>query len=49
MQLCGMAAGSCRLPLCDLEPTKLDALKHTIHTLPNSWLGKYGQAESTRC
>lgn len=43
MQLCGMAAGRCRLPLCDLAQTHLQTLIDVIHTLPKSWLGHYGQ------
>jgi len=34
MQLCGMPAGGCRLPLCDLAPSSWRQLKQTIHSLP---------------
>lgn len=47
MQLCGMAAGGCRLPLCDLNPENFQHLKQVIQTLPTSWLGEYGQTQST--
>jgi 4-hydroxy-tetrahydrodipicolinate synthase len=43
MNLCGMAAGCCRLPLCDLSPTNFQELKQLLNTLPPSWLGEYGQ------
>lgn len=43
MQFYGMAAGSCRLPLCDLNPTNLDKLKKILNSLPSSWL--YGQTQ----
>jgi 4-hydroxy-tetrahydrodipicolinate synthase len=42
MQLCGMAAGPCRLPLCDLDPASYEILKQVVQTLPSSWLGSYG-------
>jgi 4-hydroxy-tetrahydrodipicolinate synthase len=38
MQLCQMAAGTCRLPLCDLTPTNLHKLKEVIQTIPPAWL-----------
>jgi 4-hydroxy-tetrahydrodipicolinate synthase len=38
MQLCGMAAGPCRLPLCDLASTSLNQLKQVLNMLPSSWL-----------
>lgn len=44
MQLCGMAAGPCRLPLCDLTPANLETLAQVVKTLPRSWLGEYGQS-----
>jgi 4-hydroxy-tetrahydrodipicolinate synthase len=39
MQLCGMPAGSCRLPLCDLSAASLQHLKQVLSTLPSHWLG----------
>lgn len=39
MQLCGMPAGSCRLPLCDLSSTSLQHLKEILSHLPSHWLG----------
>ncbi len=42
MQLYGMAAGPCRLPLCDLAPTSFNQLKTILNSLPPSWLGDYG-------
>lgn len=48
MQLCGMAAGSCRLPLCDLSPMNLQHLKQILNGLPSNWLGEYGQTQSSR-
>jgi 4-hydroxy-tetrahydrodipicolinate synthase len=50
MQLYGMPAGSCRLPLCDLTPTSFNQLKNILKSLPSSWLrplGDYGQTQST--
>lgn len=38
MELCGMAAGRCRMPLCDLDIKNLHTLKQLIHQLPNQWL-----------
>lgn len=38
MQLCGMPAGPCRLPLCDLAPESMQQLKRMIEILPSSWL-----------
>jgi 4-hydroxy-tetrahydrodipicolinate synthase len=49
MQVCGMAAGSCRLPLCDLDASNFQKLEQVLNTLPASWLGAYGQKKSTRC
>lgn len=37
MHLCGMAAGPCRLPLCDLASTNFAHLQHVVNTLPSSW------------
>jgi len=39
MHLSGMPSGSCRLPLCDLTPSHLEAIKQIINTLPQSWIG----------
>ena len=47
MQLCGMAAGPCRLPLCDLAPANLAFIKQIVNSLPPSWL--YGQTKSPCC
>ena len=41
MQLCGMVAGPCRLPLCDLESKSYHILKQVIDALPPAWLGSY--------
>lgn len=49
MDLCGMAAGPCRLPLCDLAPANFNKLKQIINSLHPSWLGTYGQKKSSRC
>ena len=38
LELCGMAAGPCRLPLCDLSPSNLEILKQATHSLSHSWL-----------
>lgn len=46
MHLSGMAAGACRLPLCDLDPIHFYKLKEIFNTLPSSW---YGQTKSTCC
>lgn len=48
MHFCGMSAGSCRLPLCDLNPAHLETLKQIVKTLPHSWL-EYGQTKPTCC
>lgn len=37
MQLSGMAAGACRLPLCDLTRANLDKLASIINSFPSSW------------
>lgn len=37
MHYCGMPAGPCRLPLCDLSPENLEAIKQVIDSLPSSW------------
>lgn len=47
MQLCGMPAGPCRLPLCDLDPIHAQKIKQIIQNLPSSWLGAYGQTQSS--
>jgi 4-hydroxy-tetrahydrodipicolinate synthase len=49
MQLCGMASGSCRLPLCDLTPNSIQELKQVLNSLPSFWLGEYGQTKSSSC
>ena len=49
MRLCGMASGSCRLPLCELAPTSFQKLKQVLNTLPTSWLSEYGQTQSSHC
>lgn len=46
MQLCGMASGPCRLPLCDLAPPNLIKIQESLHFFPPSWLGEYGQTKS---
>lgn len=38
MQMCGMAAGPCRSPLCDLTPENAAKLKHIVGTIPKNWL-----------
>lgn len=38
MNHCGMPAGSCRMPLCDLSPSNDQRLKSLIQTLPPSWI-----------
>ncbi len=34
MQACGMAAGPCRLPLCELSPKNLNEILTIVHKLP---------------
>jgi len=46
MEWCGMAAGPCRLPLCDLSSTSAQFLQQVVQTLPRAWLGTYGQTQS---
>lgn len=41
MELCGMPAGKCRLPLCDLSSHSYQHLKETIHSLPKDWISKW--------
>lgn len=48
MQLCGMAAGRCRLPLCDLSPANFQMMANLVNNLPQYWLGEYGQTQSPR-
>lgn len=38
MQICKMAAGSCRLPLCDLQYGSRETIKQLIQNLPKKWL-----------
>lgn len=38
MEMCGMAAGPCRLPLCELLADNAKKLKQVINTLPKEWL-----------
>jgi 4-hydroxy-tetrahydrodipicolinate synthase len=38
MNLSGMAAGHCRLPLCDLLPDHFQKLKAIVETLPLEWI-----------
>ncbi len=49
MQLCGMAAGRCRLPLCDLSPANFQMMAKIVNNLPQFWLGEYGQTQSPCC
>ncbi|MFI0435774.1 MAG: 4-hydroxy-tetrahydrodipicolinate synthase [Parachlamydiaceae bacterium] len=38
MHECGMAAGPCRLPLCNLSPPHLEMIKQVVNSIPHSWL-----------
>lgn len=38
MKLSGMAAGSCRLPLCDLSSENQQRLEHLLKSLPKEWV-----------
>jgi len=38
MRLCGMPAGNCRLPLCNLAASNEDQLRHVIRSLPPAWI-----------
>lgn len=38
MHMCGMDAGPCRLPLCDLLPENASKLQHIIANIPQEWL-----------
>lgn len=38
MQICGMAAGPCRLPLCDLSPGNFNILKQIVNSLPKKYI-----------
>jgi 4-hydroxy-tetrahydrodipicolinate synthase len=49
MQLCGLPAGPCRLPLCDLEPANFQQLEEIINVLPTDWIREYGQTKSPSC
>jgi 4-hydroxy-tetrahydrodipicolinate synthase len=44
MNLCGMAAGHCRLPLSDLLPENSEKLKKVIQNTPHEWFQGYGQS-----
>ena len=46
MHQCGLPAGGCRLPLCDLTPANAQKLKQVVNSLPSSWLGANGQTKS---
>lgn len=45
MEASGMAAGACRLPLCDLMPENFEKLCEIILQLPTEWL-PHGQTQS---
>lgn len=38
MQMCEMAAGPCRLPLCDLSNENAEKLQQILKTLPSTWI-----------
>lgn len=41
MQQCGYAAGSCRLPLCNLSPTHLEEMKKILENTPSFWFTQH--------
>ncbi len=43
LSLYGMAAGSCRLPLCDLLPHNYEQLANVLKQMPQEWIEGYGQ------
>lgn len=45
----GMAAGSCRLPLCDLLPHNHEKLVNVLKQMPQEWIEGYGQTQLTSC
>lgn len=46
MELWGMAAGSCRLPLCDLSNGNAEKLQQVLSTLPASWRSSLSRQNS---
>lgn len=42
MTHCGLPAGSCRLPLCNLSSLNDQKLKQLLSTIPSSWLNLHG-------
>jgi 4-hydroxy-tetrahydrodipicolinate synthase len=38
MEMCGLAAGPCRLPLCDLMPESRNKLRDIVECLPTEWM-----------
>jgi 4-hydroxy-tetrahydrodipicolinate synthase len=54
MNFCQMAAGHCRLPLCEMQPENLKKLYQVIQSLPSEWfdqesdlLAKQGELETS--
>ncbi len=45
LQICGMPAGPCRLPLCEMAPHRIEQLQQTISLS----LGIYGQTKPSCC
>lgn len=42
MRMCGLAAGACRLPLCELSPANHQTLQAIIESLPQEWILAHG-------
>lgn len=42
MAHCGLPAGNCRLPLCNLSPSNEQKLTQLLNTIPSSWLNLHG-------
>lgn len=49
MNFVNMAAGPCRLPLCQLEEKNHLELIEILKNIPQTWLGQYGQKKCASC
>lgn len=49
MSLCGMPAGICRLPLCEMDPAKEAILKEVVQSLPSSWIASESTVSGGSC
>lgn len=49
LALCGMPAGPCRLPLCELQFRHQEALSNIINQLPKEWMANHGKKKLASC